>query len=144
MYLSCLLFADDLQTHSPATISLAPEYASFYEVFKKNYSSTRLYQVNKDDYLELQKVNKKFYDKISDQEKRIKELELSIDSEEEEALIITEGKTDWKYILKALEYLQNKGEFNLILPQYFYRFGSKEDVESSNCGTYVNVDIGGI
>lgn len=130
-----------MSTHSPATISLAPEYASFYEVFKKNYSATRVYRVTKDDYVELQKVNKRFYDKIGDQEKRIKELEVSIDSEED-ILIITEGKTDWKYILKALEYFQSKDEFNLILPQYFYRFGSKEDVESSNCGTYINVDMG--
>lgn len=130
-----------MSTHSPATISLAPEYASFYEVFKKNYSATRVYRVSKDDYTELQKVNKKFYDKIGDQEKRIKELEVVIDSQED-ILIITEGKTDWKYIVKALQYFHSKKEFLNIKQEYFYRFGSKEDVNIALCGTNIYADMG--
>lgn len=130
-----------MTTHSPATIALAPEYATFYEVFKKNDSSTRVFKINRDDYAELQKVNKQFYDKINDQAGRIKELEASIESDEN-VLIITEGKTDWKYITKALEYFHSQGEFLEIKPEYFYRYGSIEDVANDICGTNVFADMG--
>jgi len=130
-----------MTTHSPATISLAPDFTSYYEVFKKNHSSARVFKINRDDYLELQKVNKQFYDKINDQAGRITELEASIDSDED-VLIITEGKTDWKYILKALEYFHSIGEFLEIKADYFYRFGSQDDVDSTNCGTSIFADMG--
>ncbi|WP_291286537.1 AAA family ATPase [Flavobacterium sp.] len=123
-----------LTTHSPATISLAPEYASFYEVFKPNGNSSRVLQVNKEDYAELKKVNKLFYDKIDNQAERIKELETKIESNKD-ILIITEGKTDWKYILKALQYFHSKGEFTEIIEEYFYRFGSENDFNEKICGT---------
>jgi predicted ATPase len=130
-----------MTTHSPATISLAPEYTSYYEVFKKNQSSSRVFKINRDDYAELQKVNKQFYDKINDQAGRITELEASIDSDED-VLIITEGKTDWKYIIKALEYFHTTGEFLEIKSDYFYRFGSQDDVDSTICGTSIFADMG--
>jgi len=69
-----------MSTHSPATISLAPEYTRYYEVFKEGLDS-RILSVNRDDYAELQKVNRQFYDKIENQENRIKELTLKIDSQ---------------------------------------------------------------
>jgi len=130
-----------MTTHSSATISLAPDFASYYEVFKKNDSSSRIYKVDRDEYLELQKVNKRFYDRINNQAGRIKELEEIIDSDNN-ILIVTEGKTDWKYILKALDYFQKKGEFTEILPEYFYRYGTQDDVYKVICGTNIFADMG--
>lgn len=130
-----------MSTHSPATISLAPEDTTYYEVFKKSHSPARVFKINRDDYLELKKVNKQFYDKINDQAGRITELEASIEFDED-VLIITEGKTDWKYILKALEYFQSVGEFLEIKADYFYRFGSQDDVVHSICGTSIFADMG--
>jgi ABC-type branched-subunit amino acid transport system ATPase component len=129
-----------MTTHSPATISLAPDYANYYEVFKKNNSKVRIFKIDRDDYSELQKVNKQFYDKISNQAGRIKELEASIDSTEE-VLIITEGKTDWKYILRALGYFHDVNEFLKIKPEYFYRFGNQDDVNNAICGTNIFADM---
>ncbi len=123
-----------LTTHSSATISLAPNYTSYYEVFKPNKNSSRILQANKEDYSELRKVNKQFYDKIDNQSERIKELETNIESNKN-ILIITEGKTDWKYILKALQYFHSKGEFTEIIENYFYRFGSEKDFSENICGT---------
>ena len=130
-----------MSTHSPATISLAPEYTTYYEVFKKSHSPARVFKIDRDDYLELQKVNKHFYDKINDQAGRITELEASIEFDED-VLIITEGKTDWKYILKALEYFHRIGQFLEMKAAYFYRFGSQEDVDHSICGTSIFADMG--
>ena len=44
-----------IATHSPATISLAPEYAQFYEIFPQERSSPKIIEVNPYDYGELQK-----------------------------------------------------------------------------------------
>ena len=130
-----------MATHSTATISLAPEYATYYEVFKKGNSTSRIFKIDRDSYLELKKVNKQFYDKISDQAGRIKDLEASIDSDDE-ILIITEGKTDWKYIIRALQYFHDKEEFLEIKTGYFYRFGSQDDVDNAVCGTVFFADMG--
>ncbi len=130
-----------ITTHSPATISLAPENTVYYEIFKKNHSTSRVIEVARDEYNELQKVNKRFYDKIQDQSQRIKELEAVLDSNEE-ILLITEGKTDWKYFLGALKYFHSKGEFTEIDENYFYKYGSKQDVEDRVCGTIVVADLG--
>lgn len=130
-----------MTTHSPATISLAPDYATYYEVFKKNNSTSRIFKIDRDAYSELQKVNKQFYDKINDQAGRIKELQAKIESDED-ILIITEGKTDWKYMLRALDYFHSIDEFLEIKPEYFYRFGSQADVDSTICGTSIFADMG--
>ena len=63
-----------IATHSPATISLAPENTSFYEVFKPDIGSHRILPVEKENYAELQIANRQFYTKISDQNSRIQEL----------------------------------------------------------------------
>lgn len=123
-----------MTTHSPATISLSPSNSSYYEVFKPNKSGIRISAVCRDEYSELQIANKEFYDKISDQDKRIESLTAQINSDLK-ILIITEGKTDWKYMLKALEYYHSKKEFVEIKEDFFYRFGSEEDVENQICGT---------
>lgn len=130
-----------ITTHSPATISLAPENTTFYEVFKKNHSTTRIIEVNKDEYKELQKVNKRFYDKIENQTQRIKELEEVVDSNAE-ILIITEGKTDWKYFIGALKYFHSKDEFKNIEEGFFYKYGSKEDVAANVCDTNFFAELG--
>lgn len=49
-------------------------------------------------------------------------------------LIITEGKTDWKYLLAALRYFHNKNEFQEIKDSYFLKFGSQIDIEENVCG----------
>lgn len=123
-----------LTTHSPATIALAPENTSYYEVYKKNIYPNRILPINKEEYSELKKANKQFYDKIDDQAGRIKELEAHVESEKD-TLIITEGKTDWKYILKALEYFHSKKEFLEINSDYFYRYGTENDVNEKICNT---------
>lgn len=130
-----------ITTHSPATISLAPKNATFYEVFKKNYSKQRVHEVNKDEYEELKIVNKRFYDKIENQEQRIQDLKVLLEKNED-FLIITEGKTDWKYMIGALKYFHAKNEFTDILEDHFYRFGSQEDVSNSICGTNDHADLG--
>lgn len=62
-------------THSPATISMAPEYARFYEIFTRENASPKIIEVSRYDYEELQKANRQFYDKIKNQEERIAGLE---------------------------------------------------------------------
>ncbi|WP_299756586.1 AAA family ATPase [uncultured Pontibacter sp.] len=123
-----------ITTHSSATISLAPNNSTFYEVFKKNDFTSRIIEVNQDEYKELQKVNKRFYDKIENQSQRIKYLETDLDSDDG-ILIITEGKTDWKYILGALQYFHSKDEFTCIKEKFFCKHGSQKDCDSKVCGT---------
>lgn len=130
-----------ITTHSPATISLAPENTNYYEVFKKKHSIIRIIEVARDEYKELQKVNKRFYDKIESQSERIKDLEAVLNSDAE-ILIITEGKTDWKYFLGALKHFHSKKEFTEIEESYFYKYGSEQDVVDSVCGTNIFADLG--
>lgn len=64
-----------MTTHSPVTISLAPDNATFYELFKQDNDSPKILQVQKEEYTELKIANKEFYNKITNQKRRIKELE---------------------------------------------------------------------
>lgn len=68
--------------------------------------------MDKNDYAELQLANKEFFDKIKNQKERIDSLIGMINSDSD-FLIITEGKTDSKYLLKALEYFHKKMNFFL-------------------------------
>lgn len=61
-------------THSSATLSLAPEYATFYEVYKPKNDRPRILQVQRDQYEELAIANKKFYEKIENQDTRYLEV----------------------------------------------------------------------
>lgn len=61
-------------THSPATLSLAPANTIFYEVYKPNKEYIRILEVNRDQYNELAIANKKFYEKIADQQTRLTQL----------------------------------------------------------------------
>jgi ABC-type multidrug transport system ATPase subunit len=122
-----------MATHSPATISLSPDNATYYEIFRPNQKEVRILEVSRDEYSELQIANKDFYDKITDQDKRIDSLLQQINSPQE-ILIITEGKTDWKYMLGALKYFNSNQEFLDIKEEFFYRFGSDKDKEQKICG----------
>lgn len=123
-----------LSTHSPATISLSPDYTTFYEIFKPNSTGNRIIEIPQNDYSELLIANKKFYDKISNQENRINELQNNIISNQN-ILIITEGKTDWKYFLSALRIFHINNQFIDIEEDFFYRFGSEQDLEDNVCDT---------
>jgi hypothetical protein len=55
-------------------------------------------------------------------------------------LIISEGKTDWKYFLSALRYFHSKNEFKNIQESWFLKFGSEQDKNLNNCGTNFILD----
>ncbi len=90
-----------ITTHSPATISLAPEYAQFYEIFAKKDASPQVIKVNQYEYEELQKANKKFYDKIKNQEERIIQLENTIHTSGNKVFV--EDKYDQIYKIAYLK-----------------------------------------
>ncbi len=110
-----------IATHSPTTISLAPDIASFYEVFKCNSaSSERILPVQKYDYTELEIANKTFYAKIADQVGRIAELEKQKEELEKKIIernkqakpiIYVEGEIDEAYLNKTLEVFGKKETF---------------------------------
>lgn len=62
--------------------------------------------------------------------KHIKEI-----SEINEPIIITEGKTDWKYIISALRFYHSKNEYLNIKEEWFLKFGSLNDIKKSHCNT---------
>jgi AAA15 family ATPase/GTPase len=128
-------------THSPATISLAPDYAKCYEVFKPNPKGRRILEISRDEYAEMQIANKRFYDQINDQDQRINSL-LKVIESSQDILIVTEGKTDWKYMLSALRYFHGKKEFEDIKEEFFYRFGSEQDLKESVCGCEAVINMG--
>ncbi|WBL43019.1 AAA family ATPase [Algoriphagus halophytocola] len=130
-----------LSTHSPATISLSPDCCSYYEVFKKQHFIPRIMEVNRNEYSELKKVNRVFYEEIENQEQRIKDLEKNIEFEKD-VLIITEGKTDWRYLVGVLKFFHKKDEFLNIKEELFFKYGTHEDVKDKICGTTDFADMG--
>ncbi len=145
-----------MATHSPATISLSPDNATYYEIFRPNKMGERILEVSRNEYSELQIANKDFYDKIADQEKRIKSLYDKITDQgkrieslfqqinsDQKILILTEGKTDWKYMLAALRHYHKNKEFLVIEEDFFCRFGQEKDVTEGICGSNVIIkDMG--
>ena len=93
-----------ITTHSPATISLAPSYTKFYEIFNQENSSPKIIQVNQFDYAELKEANKTFYDKIKNQEERICILEKNL-QQTGNALLVE----DEYYQIYKIAYLKLKG-----------------------------------
>lgn len=103
-------------THSSATISLAPDNATFYEIFKPNNSWVRILEVNKDNYNDMKLAHKRFYDQILDSNTRITQLSTELIDQKKnfedevkklissshKPLIITEWKSDVKIFQKAL------------------------------------------
>ena len=102
-----------ITTHSPATISLAPDSARFYEVFTQDGFSPKIVEVDKFDYDELKKANKTFYDKIKDQEARITELENNVRTTGK--MLFVEDKYDQLYKIAYLKIndIENITEENL-------------------------------
>ena len=97
-----------ITTHSPATISLAPDYAQFYEIFSQINDSPKIINVNQFDYSELKEANKAYYDKIKNQENRIQELELLLKHDGNAVLV------EDKYVqIYKIAYLKLKGITNL-------------------------------
>lgn len=92
-----------LTTHSPVTISLAPDYARHYEIFKQENESPKIIKVQKHQYTELEIANKNFYDRINNQENRIKELENLKAQLEGEKLLFVEDKYTQIYKLAWLK-----------------------------------------
>lgn len=90
-----------ITTHSPATISLAPEYVQFYEIFPQDDISPKIVKVEQFDYSELRTANKQFYDKIKNQEDRIAELEKP--TETSERMLFVEDKYDQIYKIAFLK-----------------------------------------
>ena len=75
-------------------------------------------------------------------ENEIKDLREKENTFEENIFIITEGKSDWKYIIAALKYFHGKDEFQNIEEKYFFKHGTKKDVDTKICGTKIEVEMG--
>ncbi len=122
-----------MTTHSPVTISMAPEYASYYEMFKQENDSPKIIAVDKYQYSELKISNRNFYDKIRNPSLRMKELEGENRKLKEKInnlvmpLIITEGKTDWKHIKNAKEQLNDTIQY-----EFFESFDDMGDIAVLN------------
>lgn len=123
-----------ITTHSPATISLAPDFAEFYEIFNQENASPKIVKVNQYDYEELREANKAFYDKIKNQAERISELE-SI-SQATGKLLLVEDKYDQIY---KIAYLKIKGIDDLTEENFEQKFA-----ENSNFSIHGNYSSGGL
>lgn len=105
-----------LSTHSPITISMAPENSKYYEIFRQVDDPPIIIEVNSEEYEEL-KLLEKYYDKIKNPSLRLRELEGENANLKEKIqtltlpLVITEGKTDWKHIKRAKLKLNNQDNY---------------------------------
>lgn len=123
-----------IATHSPATISLAPEYAQFYEIFPQEDNSPKIVKVNQFDYSELRSANQQFYNKIKNQEERIAELERFTKSSER--MLFVEDKYDQIY---KIAYLKIKGIDGITEENYEEKFN-----EHCNYAIHGNFSCGGL
>lgn len=123
-----------ISTHSSATISLAPEYAQFYEIFPQKDSSPKIVKVDQFNYEELKKANRAFYDKIKNQEERISELERIIQFSGN--MLLIEDKYDQIY---KIAYLKIKGIENITEDNLEEKF-------KENCDFFIhnNFSCGGL
>lgn len=123
-----------ITTHSPATISLAPPCAEFYEIFSQENASPKIVKVNRYDYEELGEANKTFYDKIKNQEKRI--LELENISKFTGNLLLVEDTYDQIY---KIAYLKIKGIDDLTEDNLEQKFS-----ENANFSIHGSYSCGGL
>lgn len=123
-----------ITTHSPATISLAPEYTGFYEIFPQVDDSPKLVRVEQFDYSELRTANKQFYDKIKNQEERIAELEKL--TETSERMLFVEDKYDQIY---KIAFLKIKGIEGVSEENFEEKFN-----ENSSFTLHGNFSCGGL
>jgi ABC-type branched-subunit amino acid transport system ATPase component len=108
-------------THSPASIGLAPQTASFYEVYRPSGNRERILNVSRTNYVELRTL-KDFYSEIEDEGSRITEirkqntdlkqqvekLTQEVKKNSDRALVITEGYTDVLLLKAAFKKLNCK------------------------------------
>lgn len=123
-----------ITTHSPATISLAPEYAHFYEIFPQGDASPKIVKVEQFDYSELRTANKQFYDKIKNQGERIAELERL--TQTAGRMLFVEDKYDQIY---KIAYLKVKGIEGITEENFEAKFS-----EHSNFTLHGNFSCGGL
>ena len=123
-----------ITTHSPATISLAPAFAEFYEIFSQKNDSPKIVKVNQYDYEELREANKSFYDKIKNQAERIFELERI--SQTTGKLLLVEDKYDQIY---KIAYLKIKGIEDLTEENFEEKFS-----ENASFSIHGNYSSGGL
>lgn len=123
-----------ITTHSPATISLAPEYAQFYEVFPQSNASPKIVKVEQFDYSELRTANKQFYDKIKNQSERIAELERL--TQTGGRMLFVEDKYDQIY---KIAYLKVKGIDGITEENFEAKFS-----EHCNFTLHGNFSCGGL
>lgn len=123
-----------ITTHSPATISLAPDYAQFYEIFSQKNSSPKILKTNQYDYEELKIANKAFYNKIKNQEERI--LELEHITQLSGNLLLVEDKYDQIY---KIAYLKTNGIDDITEENLEEKFKS-----NCNFSVHGNFSCGGL
>lgn len=123
-----------ITTHSPATISLAPDFAQFYEIFPQKNYSPKIVKVNQYDYAELKEANKVFYDKIKNQEDRILELEQL--SKVTGNMLFVEDKYDQIY---KIAYLKVKGVDDITEENFEEKFN-----EAANFSIHGNFSCSGL
>jgi hypothetical protein len=86
------------------------------------------------------------YEMMISQNNRFKDLYDSLSAKilaTSHPLIITEGKTDWKYFLRTLKYFHGKNEYLEIEDKFFLRFGSCSEKDLTTCGTVIDFDMSG-
>ena len=94
-------------THSIATISMAPDYASFYEVFKKD---PRIVKVEKDKYSDMQKALIKYYETEENLRKLVTDLNVQIQESDKKFILLVEGESDKIILENAWKVLYEKQE----------------------------------
>ncbi len=98
-------------THSVATISMAPKYADFYEVFKSN-NNPRIAKVEKDRYSDIKLALEEYYLKESLLKEEIMKLENQINQSSKDIILFVEGETDKIILENAWEKLYPNEEMN--------------------------------
>jgi AAA15 family ATPase/GTPase len=91
-------------THSPATISLAPKDARFYEICKQTGSSPIIVPIQADAYSELRVANKEHYDQIGALNNQLQAL-TDANKNNSKLLVVSEGK-NFEHIKKAVTLLR--------------------------------------
>jgi hypothetical protein len=109
-------------THSITSITLAPDYAKFYEVINPPVNGLRVQSVDADSYTEMKVAHKKFYDdKVSyisqikaleEEEIRLREI-INSSNGLEKTIVFCEGKTDEAYLKCAVEVLKIDDRFDI-------------------------------
>ncbi len=123
-----------MTTHSPVTISMSPEYTTYYEMFRQDNSSPKVIPVDKYQYSELMVANKNYYEKIQNQTQRIEELEDIIESKNNDKILFVEDKYTQIYKLawlKLNDFYSNKENVESDFESYSpFKIFSKSNKDS--------------